>query len=627
MRLRDFARERISQFPAAPLQREIAAVPPPVWAGSASTPLNWGDDAPAAPAPSVFDTTPSAEWSPPAWNGVFTPGYESEGTAAPTPDVQPMRAAPAAAPAAPTASASSTPAPAAQAGATPEGSGAPKTRGEFLNFLWAKGEEYLQQKAEHQDRPVEAQHQIEHASADASVQRQPDLSALRQRRRGKVVDLTPPKTGQPLEDANDTSQDAPDSFFLAESTQTPSDTPAATSTPSVQRSASDAPAASTPTVQRSASDAPAASTPSVQRTASEIPSGGAVPPLQKSGQAVWRTGPRAAPAPVLAPAAVQRAPEPADIAPPPPPSASPSAASLRPMAQISEVVSPQRVAQPPPAFTPSAELAPEPPVFSAAPSPWLNLVPAASAPPAPDAPRPARGSSIVQRMPASSASTPMPTASVQRAPASSSTPDLPQQPVDLMAALRGAPPASTPTASVQRAPASSSAPDLPQQPVDLMAALRGAPPASTPTASVQRAPASSDSAPDLPQQPVDLMTALRGAPPASTPTASVQRAPASSDSAFDDLTRLIDVPPGTRLSIPAPAPAPVQRTPAVPPPPVAAEQVQRAVEIDQIETNVETGQTQSGTQAAGPDIDKLAREVYAILRARLRTEHERRGQR
>jgi len=51
MRLRDFARERISQFPAAPLQREIAAVPPPVWAGSASTPLNWGDDAPAAPAP------------------------------------------------------------------------------------------------------------------------------------------------------------------------------------------------------------------------------------------------------------------------------------------------------------------------------------------------------------------------------------------------------------------------------------------------------------------------------------------------------------------------------------------------------------------------------------------------
>jgi hypothetical protein len=159
-----------------------------------------------------------------------------------------------------------------------------------------------------------------------------------------------------------------------------------------------------------------------------------------------------------------------------------------------------------------------------------------------------------------------------------------------------------------------------------MAALRGAPPASTPTASVQRAPASS-SAPDLPQQPVDLMAALRGAPPASTPTASVQRAPASSDSAFDDLTRLIDVPPGTRLSIPAPAPAPVQRTPAVPPPPVAAEQVQRAVEIDQIETNVETGQTQSGTQAAGPDIDKLAREVYAILRARLRTEHERRGQR
>jgi hypothetical protein len=56
-------------------------------------------------------------------------------------------------------------------------------------------------------------------------------------------------------------------------------------------------------------------------------------------------------------------------------------------------------------------------------------------------------------------------------------------------------------------------------------------------------------------------------------------------------------------------------------------QVQRAVEIDELRTRVEQGPAdevqQENGEAAGPDIEKLAEQVYAELKRRLRLEWER----
>jgi hypothetical protein len=153
---------------------------------------------------------------------------------------------------------------------------------------------------------------------------------------------------------------------------------------------------------------------------------------------------------------------------------------------------------------------------------------------------------------------------------------------------------------------------------------RGDQPAPRPS-TVQRKPARPDSSAAVPQPDsaaADLLRTL--GMPADTPVAGLS-----------EVFGTREAPESSRQSGQSAVDAAIQRASAPPAPPqgpppitVASDPggIQRALQIEDLETQVEEGEKESGKEGAGDvDIDELARKVYGVLRDRLRSDQERRS--
>jgi hypothetical protein len=148
---------------------------------------------------------------------------------------------------------------------------------------------------------------------------------------------------------------------------------------------------------------------------------------------------------------------------------------------------------------------------------------------------------------------------------------------------------------------------------------RGDQPAPRPS-TVQRKPASPESSSSVPQPDsaaADLLRAL--GMPADTPVAGLSEVFGTREGAASD-----------RQSGQSTVDAANQRASAPPTPPITTASdpggIQRAIEIEDLETQVEEDGKDSGKEGAGDvNVDELARKVYAVLRDRLRSDQERRS--
>ncbi len=201
-RLRDFARGKISRYVPAG-ERSSGKTAAPSWTGNASTPLDWGDQAPAAPQADSVDfsslETHTERSVPASFLGA------SSGSQPAAPAIQP------------------------QAAADPAPKPKPMSRLDFLNYIWAKREEQL-----HGNRPAPAE--TTPAADSANIQRSADgesaqpKQSVGRRRRGAVVDVPSPRSSEPSsESGSSDTPDSPDFFFVGEDSS-----PTAPLPPSVQ---------------------------------------------------------------------------------------------------------------------------------------------------------------------------------------------------------------------------------------------------------------------------------------------------------------------------------------------------------------------------------------------------------